>query len=129
MKDEIKEILEYVLSLTYGNENAIKGIDKVKDYITNLQEENTKLKQKLNCKEYFSSTMPENTKFVILTKENYDRQQKDIQLELIEAKLRIDKAIEYIKENCIDDEFYINLTNKEKNIIKVLDILKGEDEK
>lgn len=40
MKDEIKEILEYVLSLTYGNENAIKGINKVKDYITNLQEKN-----------------------------------------------------------------------------------------
>ena len=44
MNNEIKEILEYVLSLTYGNENAIKGINKVKDYITNLQEENEKLK-------------------------------------------------------------------------------------
>ena len=37
------------------------------------------------------------------------------------------KAIKYIKEYCIDDEFYINLTNKEKNIIEVLNILEGSD--
>lgn len=42
---------------------------------------------------------------------------------------KIDKALEYIKENCIDDEFYINLTKKEKCIIKVLEILGDEDEK
>ena len=41
--------------------------------------------------------------------------------------IRIDKAIEYIEQNCIDDEYYINLTRKEKEIIKVLDILKGSD--
>lgn len=40
---------------------------------------------------------------------------------------RNSKAIEYIEENCIDDEFYINLTNKEKHIIEVLNILKGSD--
>ena len=40
-----------------------------------------------------------------------------------QLKAKIDKAIEYIKENCIDDEFYINLSNKEKCIIKVLEIL------
>ena len=38
----------------------------------------------------------------------------------------IDKAIEYIKEYCIDDEFYVNLSNKEKNIKEVLNILKGK---
>lgn len=37
----------------------------------------------------------------------------------------IKQAIEYIEQNCIDDEFYINLTRKEKEIIKVLDLLKG----
>lgn len=36
----------------------------------------------------------------------------------------IDKAIEYIREYCIDDEFFINLTNKEKCIFDVLEILK-----
>ena len=40
---------------------------------------------------------------------------------------RIDKAIKYIEEYCIDNEFYINLTKKEKNIIYALKILKGED--
>lgn len=42
-------------------------------------------------------------------------------------KARINKAIKHIEENCIDDEFYINLTRKEKGIVKVLDILKGCD--
>lgn len=40
-----------------------------------------------------------------------------------EEKSRNEKAIKHIKEYCIDDEFYINLTNKEKNIIDVLNIL------
>lgn len=44
---------------------------------------------------------------------------------------KIDKAIEYIKEYikeyCIDDESYINLTKKEKNIFEVLNILTGVD--
>ena len=39
----------------------------------------------------------------------------------------IDKAVEYIEEYCIDDEFYVNLTKKEKNIIEVLNILKGDE--
>ena len=38
------------------------------------------------------------------------------------------KAIEYIEQYCIDDEFYINLTEKEKNIIDVYNILKGNDD-
>lgn len=40
---------------------------------------------------------------------------------------RIDKAIEYIKEYCIDDEFYVNLTKKEKCIFDVLSILEGKE--
>ena len=37
----------------------------------------------------------------------------------------INESINYIKENCIDDEFYVNLTNKEKGIIDVLTILQN----
>lgn len=37
----------------------------------------------------------------------------------------INKVIKYIKEHCIDDEFYINLSNKEKGIIDVLTILEN----
>jgi hypothetical protein len=47
----------------------------------------------------------------------------ELWLENFNIKMKIFKAIEYIKENCIDDEFYVNLTNKEKSIIKVLEIL------
>ena len=50
-----------------------------------------------------------------------------LMIKYTELQDRIDKAIEYIEQNCIDDEFYINLTRKEKEIIKVLDILKGSD--
>lgn len=101
MKDEIKEFEEFRKDEdgTYfyyidkdGNEQWSYKLDNLKDYITNLQEKNESLKVKLNCKEYFSSTMPENTEFVILTKENYDRQQKDIELELIDYKSRNEKA-------------------------------------
>lgn len=40
---------------------------------------------------------------------------------------KIDKAIKYIKEWCIDDEFYVNLTKKEKCIFDVLSILEGKE--
>ena len=46
--------------------------------------------------------------------------------EVMQLNNRIDKATNYIEENCIDDEFYVNLTNKEKSIIEALKILKGE---
>lgn len=84
-----------------------KVINKYKT-LKKLQEENERLKEKLNCKEYFSSTMPKDTEFVILTKNNYDRQQKDIQLELIDYKLRVEKAVELIK-NKLSFETYQHL--------------------
>lgn len=46
--------------------------------------------------------------------------------EVMQLNKRIDRATKYIEENCIDDEFYVNLTNKEKSIIEALKILKGE---
>lgn len=50
MKDEIKEILEEpkILMLSYGNYISIDDYVKLKDYITNLQEENEKLKELCN---------------------------------------------------------------------------------
>ena len=88
------------------------------DY-NDLKDKNKRLKEKLNCKEYFSSTMPENTEFVILTKENYDRQQKDIELELIDYKSRNEKAIEYIKQ--LEHSDWITFGRK-----ILLDILNGD---
>lgn len=103
-----------------------KDIKALLDYITNLQVENERLKQKLNCKEYFSSTMPENTEFVILTKQNYDRQQKDIELELIDYKIRNEKAVEYIKKGKTFETINVGqVVNKLQN--DLLNILEGSD--
>ena len=128
MKEEIKEILEDVKRhLDYVEatgqcsirDNEMKAMY---DYITNLQEEVNKLTAE--------STEWESKCYDL--QEEIERQSKaqvilDNQItEMFKYKQRIEKAVEYIKENCIDDEFYINLTNKEKNIIKVLDILKGD---
>ena len=125
MTEEIKEILDKFSNRKQGTllqairelkEQDVKhacvtteeNINKLLNYITNLQNENQSLKEKLNCKEYFSSTMPENTEFVILTKENYDRQQKDIELENIMLKSRNEKAVENAKEKIKRYESYIH---------------------
>lgn len=95
MNEEIKAILDRIKKHYVLDE----GQDIILlNYITNLQEENQKLKEQLNCKEYFSSTMPENTEFVILTKNNYDRQQKDLALENIELKEENQKLNKIIDE-------------------------------
>lgn len=99
----------------------------IKNYITNLQKENQSLKEKLNCKEYFSSTMPENTEFVILTKENYDKQQKDLALENIILKSRNEKAIEYIKNTTLYG-LRCGKTLLTNYLNDLLNILKGGDE-
>jgi regulator of replication initiation timing len=141
MNNEIKKILEDFKNDVENNLFIeVRGLyyEPLLDYITNLQtiereystilsenaelqQENERLKEELNCKEYFSSTMPEDTEFVILTKNNYDRQQKDIQLELIDYKSRCEKAIEYIQNNMqyddnIDDNWI--MTNDLLNILQ-----------
>ncbi len=111
MNEEIKELLDILNKVkdydekecyTCCSENdfllANNEIKLLLNYITNLQEENQKLKEQLNCKEYFSSTMPEDTEFVILTKNNYDRQQKDLALENIELKQENQKLVKVIDE-------------------------------
>lgn len=107
MTNEIKEILEYLKDIkTYSRDEIgyykdLYGsqIDVLLEYITNLHEEIERQEKSQ----------------VILDNQN------------AELQGRIDKAIEYIKEHCIDDDFYINLTNKEKHIFDVLNILQGED--
>lgn len=94
-----------------------------------VERENKRLKGELNCKEYFSSIMSEDTEFVILTKNNYDRQQKDIELELIDYKSRLEKAnnqlkiiMQIIKEqptrNIEDDEWLENRLIGVTNILQ-----------
>ena len=82
MNKEIKEILDKMIETSHPNGvflNA-KTRDKIIDYITNLQEENERLKKQLNCKERLTKILPEDTEFIILSKSDYDRQEKDIEL-------------------------------------------------
>lgn len=51
----------------------------------------------------------------------------DRKIEIEKLQSRIDKTIKFIEKYCIDDEFYINLTYKEKGILEALKILKGDD--
>lgn len=82
--------------------------DEILDLITNLQKENEELKKNQR-----------------LTPEQ--RQHFHLELdEILEIyKQRIDNAINYIDEHCIDDEFICNLSSKEKGILKVRKILGG----
>lgn len=99
----IKSLKEQLESVIKNNQELLEKWHKNNDKIVNLISENERLKKALNCKEYFSSTMPEDTEFVILTKNNYDRQQKDIQLELIDYKSRCEKAIQYMNNDKSND--------------------------
>lgn len=83
-----------------------KYIWALEHYITKLKQENERYKKIFEGKEKFSKIMPEGTDFIILSKADYDRQQEDIELNAIELKSRIDKAIEYInsKHNWYGDE-------------------------
>ena len=120
MNNEIKEILEYVLSLTYGNENAIKGVNKVLDYITKLredirtgqeiigelQQENERLKDIVVEKD-------SQIKEIILQKRDYTAV-NILEMKLEDYKSRCEKAIELIKNdwyklNTLDIEHCINL--------------------
>ena len=103
MKDDIKK--------TMKNIQLILDIT-VKDMVLLNKED---IKQLLNC--------------ITNLQEKYERMKENAEIlsnGYNDLEKRNEKAIEYIEENCIDDEFYINLTNKEKNIIKALNILKGE---
>lgn len=53
---------------------------------------------------------------------------KELEKQLLEKDKIINNAINIIKEYCIDDEFIVNLSKKEKAIIKVLNILEGKED-
>lgn len=130
MNNDIKEILD---NLQYGGfcwkRIYDEEIKKILDYITNLQQ---KVEQYENPDDltlfYMWLDEKAKDKMKALQEEN-ERLAIELNNCMIERNnflSRNEKAIEYIKENCIDDEFYINLTYKEKHIIKALEILKGD---
>ena len=124
------ELLEKILSYIEQLEKKAELGDhykhlysEVKKQKDELEKENRQLKEKLNCKEYFSSTMPEGTEFVILTKNNYDRQQKDLVLENIQLKKQKDDVVGLIKARIKENEGHINARMEiyhYKNILRML---------
>ena len=101
MNDEIKEILE---SLQYNDYIGTNDKRKLRDYITNLEQENQELKSKLECYEngvYFSSKVDELERENERLKEQVKREVevRDYEVSLKEDyKSRIEKAVEYIKK-------------------------------
>lgn len=86
-------------------------VDEALKELYKLREENKSLKEKLKCKEILKQGMPKDTDFVILTKKNYDRQQKDIEIENIEMKSRIEKTIKYNKQIIKDTKDFYRSTS------------------
>ena len=142
MKDEIKEILDrldfnewevdlYKVPITWCE------MYDIRDYITNLQEENEKLKQSiLNAIDKMNSEM------VMINDRGYyytDISALEDILQIndknfIDYKSRNEKAIEYIKQNSkcggsfIDDKFVIEYIDEIFNGMELLNILNGDDE-
>ena len=96
-------------------------MDNLWEYIPNLQKENEELKERIH------DLLLDNTDYK-LENERLNKQYDLMENSLDRKQGLIDKVIRYIEENCIDDEFYLNLTNKEKHIIVALNMLLGEEE-
>ena len=149
MKDEIKEILDKLKSTTNSKMDFTYTIiqkleaKSLLDYITNLQEElksanesiswwqnrfnavekeNGRYKKIFEGKERFSKIMPDDTDFIILSKSDYDRQQEDIELGLIDYKSRNEKAIEYMSNYIEVEDAPINerIKTEFKEVIRLL---------
>lgn len=150
MKDGIKEILEYLKNDFYAYGETYIG-EKCKivtkkenyqllDYVTNLQEENEELKEQ-NTKLYKKDTkiINELKEELEITHEkwNKDKQWSECRTkEWLDYKQRIDKAIEYIKNNKYkkmggygdNEDEDIEICLFEDDINNLLNILTGGDE-
>ena len=106
MNDEIKEILEEIDNKIIPNEHW----NKIKDYITNLQEENERLKNReKEAVEHYNTAI---------------KYSHEIEDKYIDYKSRCEKAIEFI-ENFKYGMPYTEWVKKEE----LLNILNGGDDK
>lgn len=102
MKDKIKEILECFSSPDINfSEMLFNRDERLLDYITNLQEENHRLKELCDKYEEEHSTTFNLWKTNII--ENVPAL-SDMQEQLEDYKTRNEKAIEYIKNNVEKDD-------------------------
>lgn len=83
-------------------EELYKTIEAKDNIINNQALEIARLNKQLNCKEKLTKIMPPDTEFIILSKSDYERQEKDIEEIALEQKLKIDKVIEYINKITIE---------------------------
>ena len=161
MNDEIKEILAYFekyVKTTYMHDSEPmlnwKDLKIVLDYITNLQQENQELNKENekwwaiikdneqeikdlcleNSKleqenERLKETIKENT--VLVKDENGNYQECNINP--LDYKSRIEKAVEYLKERESNTDEYIKTINMSRNCYiieqeEVIDILNGRSD-
>ena len=127
MKDEIKKILENVkkcCDITKDQSFTVyqrQDILALLDYITNLQEENERLKENMKIKDNtILINYNKDTKEYTLDRKNYYKINKRLN-ERLDYKSRNEKAVEFIKENdgyAISRNYYDN---------KLLNILNGGD--
>ena len=119
MKDEIKEILEKPNVYSFNDECYLYFGDynKLKDYITNLQQENERLKENLQQE-----------------KKDF-KEANDYCFELKDYKSRCEKAVEYIGNNVhyypttkYGEGFAIDNENEEEFCNDLLNILQNGDE-
>ncbi len=120
MKDEIKEILD---NLAFTNDNYMwcdkttldtKKSHLLLDYITNLQEENNKLKGAIE-------TIKETNKLLI-------QQKAQLQDDLDMLDNRIDKAIEYITTEQLYTNYQWGKSQYVKILKDLLNILQGKSD-
>lgn len=122
---EIKEILNFKEDADYKR-LSVDEITILRDYITNLQEENDELKEQ--CKQW-----KENHKAVCIQRDNIlNNTVKDIE-EQIDYKSRNKKAIEYVKsKKAIINTDYIRIfdlfkIDEQGYTDELLKILQGND--
>ena len=138
MNNEIKEILDFKENADY-KKLSCDEIKVLKDYITNLQEQLHKasldiqelIERDIECPSWCDklTNLQQENKKLERKNEKWFRVAKDFEMEANdlwwkndELKSRIEKAIEYIKVECM-----CNYGLDDTYMEKLLNILKGED--
>ncbi len=113
MTNEIKEILELIGSCCYYGKISEVECEKYCNYITNLQEENEKLKEKLKNNGIVKTC--ENCEWFGVCPHSYRE---------YDYKSRNEKAVEYIEKHKRKDEF-LNLNEWQTRDLS--NILRGDE--
>lgn len=130
MKEEIKEIIDYISSRTVDDILLEDYFTQLEDYITNLEQNDKEwsmifdtFSKRPYAHKYLEEKKKElnNNKIIGLDSEMIYKDYYDL-------KLRIDKAIEYIRSEytITDDDVYLALYSSDGTLDKLENILKGD---